>query len=365
MASLPINLPGLRIQSISSCDKRILIFAATIRRRATCPACGKASRQVHSFYIRRPRDLPLSGVPVELRIQVRRFRCQESRCRKKTFAERLPDLLPPYSRRTARLTLALRHIGFALSGEAGARLAHRLAMPVSGDTLIRIILRTPMSLPETTQIIGVDDWAWRKGNSYGTVLVDLEAHRIIELLPDRTAKTLAECLKKYPAVRILTRDRSMEYASGMRLGAPDALQIADRWHLIRNLAQMTERLHSRLRKHIKGHSDERTSPNESRRFARSAGEEELRNISRAKKQKRYEIIKYLHTKGLSIRQTARTLGISTSTVNRFLNGENPAERRQRASIIDPYLDYLERRWKEGCENAAQLWREIKDQGVCR
>lgn len=259
-----------------------------------------------------------------------------------------------------RLTTALRHIGFALGGATGARLATRLAMPVSGATLLRIVISTPIAAPGTPKVMGVDDWAWRRGHRYGTILVDLETHRVLELLPDRTADTLATCLRAYPSAQVLARDRSVEYAAAMQAGRPEAMQIADRWHLLRNLGQMAERLHTPLRAHLKQLPPTRVASQ--RRFARSGGEEEERRLRRARREKRRELVLYLHARGLSLRQIARTLGVSRYLVSQYVHGEQPARRAQRASIIDPYLDYLEARWRAGCENAQQLWREIKAQG---
>jgi transposase len=161
--------------------------------------------------------------------------------------EVFPDLLEKYARRTVRLGKAQATIAFALGGQAGSRLASKLHMPISGDTLLRIIRKTSRQGPAEPEVIGVDDWAKRRGRVYGTILVDLEHHRVIDLLPDRTAETLAQWLRNHRGVRIVARDRSLEYARGISAGAPQAIQVADRWHLLVNLREALERLLDRLR----------------------------------------------------------------------------------------------------------------------
>jgi hypothetical protein len=172
---------------------------------------------------------------------VRRFYCRNAKCARRTFAERLPGLVAPYARRTYRLATAQAQVGVALGGEAGSRLLQHLAMPVSPDTVLRLVHRLPLPAPDPPRVVGVDDWAIRKRCSYGTVVVDLERHRVLDLLPDRTAETLAEWLRDHPGIEAVARDRSTEYARGITLGAPKAIQTADRWHLLANMRQAVER----------------------------------------------------------------------------------------------------------------------------
>lgn len=357
MASLRFHIPGFRVQSAHHNAHQLVIIASSKSKRAVCPDCRKSSRRVHAYYTRKPKDLPVTGMPALLVLRVRRFKCLFTSCERKTFSEPLVDFLPHRARRTTRLTEALRHIGFALSGAAGARLAVKLGMPVSGNTLIRILLATPRPHGDDPEIIGVDDWAWRRGHHYGTILVDLERRRPLDLLPDRKADSLAAALKGYPSATLLTRDRSTEYASGMRMGLPGALQIADRWHLVRNVRDMTIRLHARLRKlqYVAPH-------NGGRRFTRSSGQEKERQERKRRYERRKEMAIHLHAKGLSTRQIAKLLRMGRQTIGRYVNGEHASGRTPRTSIIDPYVAYLESRWREGCHNAAQLWREIKEQG---
>lgn len=360
MTSLPVYLPGFRIRSVLETPNQLWIHASACGKQARCPSCGLRSRRVHSYYTRKPRDLPALGRSIRLVLRVRRFRCRSTTCSQATFSERLPDLLPVRARRTERLTRALQHIGFALGGAAGARLAMHLGIPVSGATLLRIVLATPLPTADALRVFGVDDWAWCKGHQYGTILVDLEARRVLELLPDRTATTLTTWLAAHPSVQILTRDRSTEYAAGMHAGRPEACQIADRWHLLRNVSQMAERLHARLRHMFKDLPEEDRT--QTRPFARSSGEEEQRRLNKTRRQRRKSLVRYLYAQGMSMRKIAQTLDLNRTTVARYVHDEAPTRRALRASILDPYLDYLKTRWQEGCTNAQQLWREIKAQG---
>lgn len=152
---------------------------------APCPACGRPSRHVHSHYVRRLGDLPWQGRVGQLDLQVRRFRCATPECPRRIFAECLPDISLPRVRRTVRLTAAQRRIALSTGGEAGARLAGRLGMPVSEDTLLRLIRAAELPSVPMPRVIGIDDWAWRRGQSYGTLVVDLERNRPIDVLPDR------------------------------------------------------------------------------------------------------------------------------------------------------------------------------------
>jgi transposase len=241
-ATLLADPSAIKLTYIRPAADSITIVVKTILPHSSCPLCGRHSTLVHSRYMRRIANLPWQGISVILELHTRRFRCGNTLCQRHIFCERLPQVVAAYARKTVRLNDALRLIGFLIGGEAGARAAIRLSMGASPDTLIRRVRQTTMPMMPTPRVLGVDDWAKRKGQSYGTILVDLERRRPVDLLPDREAGTLAAWLKAHTGVDVVTRDRSRAYAEGITDGAPSALQIADRFHILKNLSEALERL---------------------------------------------------------------------------------------------------------------------------
>jgi len=365
-------MPGCSIERITPDGPGFLRIAAHgTRPGGRCPDCGRASRAVHSRYHRRPADLPSLGRVVGVELRVRRFYCRNAACARRTFAERLPELLAPRARRTGRLAEAQGRVGVALGGEAGARLLQGLAMATSADTVLRLVRGLPLPEPEPPRAVGVDDWAVRKGRSYGTILVDLERRRALDLLPDRTATTLAEWLRCRPGIGVVARDRSTEYARGIALGAPGAMQVADRWHLLANMRQVLERwlaaAHARLRRLPPGpgipadaRPGARTGP-----FRRTRAEAAARDGRRARWVALYEEVRRRHAAGEKLLAIARAMGLAVGTVRKYAYAESfpvPETRPLRPSILDPYLARLEARLAEGCENGLALWRELRAAG---
>ena len=376
MTTLPIRfaLPGFAVDAVKETTQGIEIHAHAIRPEALCPACGSPSISVHSTYNRTLRDLPCSTYAVRLVLSLRRFRCRNATCTRQTFAEPLTELAPAFARRTDRLTTILQAIGFTIGGEAGSRLTTDLRLQTSADTLLRIVRRMRLAEVPTPRVLGVDDWAQTKGCVYGTILVDLEQHRVIDLLADRTAETLTTWLQAHPGIEIITRDRSLAYARGIAEGAPDARQVADRWHLLRNLREALERLLNRFHaqlSHLPVPSNSEGSTQtpavqRPRRLRTVTKSERIRQqASRARRQERYEAVHALAARGVSERQIARRLGMARGTVRTFLQAEafpERALRRAAPSIIDPFIPYLQERWDAGCTNASGLWREIRKRG---
>jgi transposase len=353
---------SLAVTALEFTGECVVIHARTTSDTALCPTCQTASCRVHSHYTRTLADLPWAGMPVSLQVVVRRFRCPEPDCPQVIFAERLGEVAQVYARRMARQQDILLMLAYALGGEAGARLAWELACGVSADTLLRVIRRAPEPILEPPTVLGVDDWAWRKGHRYGTILVDLERHRVIDLLPDRSAASFAAWLREHAGIRIISRDRGGDYIYGARAGAPDAVQVADRFHLFMNLSESVERIFKRFAPQI----GEVPAPGTARWAAPPRNDREVkRDLTQSRTAQRYETIQAMKARGMSQRAIARELGMHRQTVQRYVKAETAPVRVRRASrkgILAPYEDYLRTRWQEGERNGMALWREIVAQG---
>ncbi len=227
MTLLPTS-PGLQLENIAIDAGTVSLSVASTYPLAVCPVCDSSSGRLHSHYLRTVSDLPWGGRSVTLSLRVRRFRCSDPRCPREIIAERLPSVVQPYARKMSRLREILLLVGLALGGEAGVRLAERLGMKASPSTLLRRLHSTALPSFPLPEVIGVDDFAVLKGRKYGTIIVDLERHRPIELLEDRSAETLSAWLKQYPKLRIIGRDRSTEYERGIEQGAPQVVEVLDR-----------------------------------------------------------------------------------------------------------------------------------------
>jgi len=237
----------LRVVCLTASDAAITMVVCTKAAEAPCPRCGQASHRAHSRYQRTLADLPWNGLAVQVRLQAHRFFCDNRACEQRIFTERIPTGAAPYARRTNRLAAWCTQVAFALGGVPGARLLRHSGCALSRQTLLRqTLLRQIRSFPvasgPTPTVLWVDDCAFRKGRTSGTMFVDLEQHRVVDLLPERSADAVATWLNAHPGVQIVSRDRGGEYAEGAKRGAPEALQVADRFHLLRHLGDVTRRV---------------------------------------------------------------------------------------------------------------------------
>ena len=378
---------SLNIRQVEFDSQALILHVVATTRGASCPECQTKNDRLHSYYYRQPADLPCVGQAVRLQIEVRRFFCDNKLCPKVTFAEQFPALLAPRARRTTRLAKDQQRVAFEVSAESGARILGWLKMAVSPDTLLRLVWRAPEPMVDTPRVLGVDDWAMKKRCSYGTILVDLEARQVIDLLPDRKAETLETWLKDHAGVEVISRDRGKEYIKGASGGAPDAIQVADRWHLINNLREALEGLMMEKPDCLKaaGEKDEEedvsTASNKSATMLESVEQAKLspdkevkrpitkaeaqKRARRARKQERYELVRALHQQGFSIHNIANHSGIARRTVRKYINVDSCPfypDGRQRRSKLDPFRRYLTERWRDGYRNGSQLWREIQEMG---
>jgi transposase len=307
---------------------------------------------------------------------VGRFRCRNSLCPRKIFCERLPQIARAYGRQTERAVEIVRLLGYVAGGLPGQRLLARLAIAASDDTVLRRVREQPSAEVSVTSIrhLGVDDWAWRKGQVYGTILVDLDFHRVIDLLPERTAESFAAWLKQHPEIVTIARDRGGLYAEGAARGAPQSQQIADRFHLLVNLSATMERV-------LEEHSRQLIVPC-AEEPATQAPQAKVGNfikdgppplppritsaqLRRQRRWERYQQVVALYHCGHSQAAISRTLGIGRKTVRRWLRHGQFPERKpphRPASKVSEFAAYLQQRWNEGCHNASRLYREIRQQG---
>ncbi len=235
----------VEVEEVEHAADVLEVKARTVRRSSRCPRCQKRASRRHSFYTRQLADLPCLGAKNQVRIRCQRFFCDNDGCEQRIFCERLHGVASVYARKSQRLRDYLGSIAFALGGKAGAALAEAGGMMTSGTSLLRLIRATTLAPRATPRVLGIDDWSLRKGRTYGTLLVDLEQHVVVDVSQGRDAGTLATWLVEHPGVDIISRDRSGDYAQGARLGAPEAIQIADRWHLLKNTSTMVERFLTR------------------------------------------------------------------------------------------------------------------------
>jgi transposase len=361
---------GLEMTSVGEMAEEVIVCVTSQRPSSPCPQCSVSSFAIHSFYRRHPQDLPCIGRPIRLILTVRKFFCRNPNCHRKVFTERLPDFVAVSSRLTMRLRTAVQEIGFETSGKGGERLGGKLGMPVSDVTLLSSLFLVP--LPEIGQVhvVGVDDWSWRRGKRFGTILVNLETHKIVDLLDDREAESVRQWLAAHPEVDVVSRDRGLVYLNAATLGAPQATQVVDRWHLISNLGDAVEefliRAHIRLSDAKVSQQKEQATEKPLSSFSATPASQRKSQAHLLRKWKIYERVQEFHATGMSLRKIGEELGLARNTVRKYLRQApeppRPTPRPLRASQLDPYEDYLLQRWSQGERNAAQLHREIRERG---
>lgn len=358
----PTLLPDptcLHLLQLEAEGKVIIATMKTTAEVARCPLCDARSEKVHSRYVRVLADLPWMSCTMRLRLHTRRFFCTNLECQRTIFTERLPNVVAPYARRTLRLASVLTVIAFAVGGEAGRRLAQELGLTTSPDTLLRLIHAAPEEVRPTPRVLGVDDFSFLRARKFGTILIDLEKRIPVEILPDREAETLAAWLTSHLGVELISRDRGGAYAEGARIGAPQARQIADRFHLLCNLSETLEAFFLNQRTALKDAAHDPAGPTpvqaeprpaSLRRVAGTTKKQEAKSEALHRERvERYHQVHELRSQHQRVTDIASQLGMATRTVEHYLKMDHPPERirvmhrKGRPKKVAPFQDYLLKR----------------------
>ena len=376
------GVAGVRVERLWREGTTLHLVAVGTRRRARCPLCQRRSKRPHSHYDRTLADLPCGGARVVVHLRVRRFVCRVPWCRRKIFAERLPDLVAPFARRTARLSAHALRTAFDLGGEPGAAHLAAEGIQASARTLLRLVRVAPLPPAGPVRVLGLDDWARRRGRTYATILVNLETHVIIDLLPDREVATVATWLAGHPEIEVVSRDRAGAYAEAIRQGAPQAVQVADRWHVLKNLGDAVERALVRHHQALRMTAEEILRAEQEQRPPRSVAvpmdtildppgtlpstplerATSERDARRAHRQARYDEVQALLGAGLSLAEIARRLHLARKTVRTLAHAPACPTPAPRPHLLAPFEPYLRHRWAQGCRNARGLFDEVRARG---
>ena len=325
---------------------------------ACCRSCGTIATRVHSRYRRHLDDMAVAGQPVVIHLTVRRFYCPAVDCERRTFAEQVPRLTWRYGRRTPVARRVLEAIGLALGGRAGARLAAAAGIAAGRATLLRLVRALPAPALATPVVLGIDDFALRRGTSYGTVLADMVTRRPVDLLAGRHAQVVADWLAAHPGVQVICRDRASAYAEGARAGAPAAVQVADRWHLWHNLTEAAEKCVTAHQACLREPAGPPGPPTQ-------APETGAPTALVTRIQERYAAVQELIASGTGHKPAARQLGLALNTVKRYAraaSAEDLLESAARPSNLDDFKPYLHQRISQGQASPVRLFEEIHSQG---
>jgi transposase len=374
-------LPNATTLHLDACDvddatAQITLAVRSTQAAALCPLCTTPTRRIHSHYDRTLADLPWAHYRVRLQLRVRQWFCRNRHCRRRIFTERLPTVTAPWARRTLRLAQRFIALGMAVGGKAGGRLSQDWRLAVSRNTLLRLLRRLPVPSLPTPPVLGGDDFALRKRQTYGTILVDLEQRQPVALLPDRTAETLAQWLQEHPGVEVIARDRASAYAEGARQGASTATQVADRFHLLQNLREALDQVfltHSQALDAVNALVGQQPVPLSDGALAVPVPPHDIplpaqqRAAQRqARRQALHQQVWTLHRQGWTAPAIAQQVGLSLRTVQRDLRTTTFAGRRRRSDLgdrgLNPYKPSLLERWNAGCYTAMRLFRALRQRG---
>ena len=368
----------LRLEACAVDDAaaQITLRVRSTQATAPCPLCTTPAQRIHSHYERTLADLPWAAYRVRLQLRVRKWFCGNRRCGRRIFTERLPTIAAPWARRTLRLAQRLVALGMALGGTAGVRLSSAWDLTVSRNTLLRGLRWLPLPVLPTPRVLGVDDFALRTRHTYGTILVDLERRQPVALLPERTADTVAQWLQEHPGVEVIARDRSSAYAEGARQGAPAAIQVADRFHVLQNLREALDQVfltHGKALDAVNDLARQQPVPLSDEAMAVPVPPHDIPRPAQqraaqrqARRQALHTPVWTLHQQGWTGAAIAQHVGLSLRTVQRDLRSATFAGRKRRSdagdSLLTPYKPYLLERWNAGCYTAMRLFRDLQQCG---
>ena len=354
--------PGVKVQGITQNDEESWVVTADARPVGVCPDCGTRSSFRHGRRSRQLADLPIQGQAVKVRLTVTRWQCRHRKCVRRTFSDQFPTIAPPYARRTCRLAEIVGLLGHGMGGRPAEYLMHRLGMPVSDDTILRHLKRNaPRSAKDDNiRILGIDDWSWRRSSHYGTIMVDLEKRSVVDVLDDRSVKSVKAWLQERPSIEIVSRDRCGLYSQAAREGAPQAKQVADRFHLVENFqsaikAQMSFYGHGNVRPILS--EDKIASARSQRHFARVAHRQSRKEI--------FDELHALRRRGLSYSEIGRRTGYDRRSVANWLASSAPRDRNRAAlKPTSPlyFEKFLAECWKNGNRNGRHLFHDVRNQG---
>jgi len=373
----------------------LTIYLKATQTTALCPGCNQLATKIQSRYQRRLADLNWANCRVQLNLRSRRFFCPTTDCPRRVFCERLPELTQVYARRTNRLTNWLTDLAKALGSRPAARLALKQNLLTSRSSLLRLLAKLELKPYPTPRVVGVDEFALKKGQTYATILVDLEKHQPIEVLADDSSETFGKWLAEHPGIEVISRDRDGSYAKAARKMAPQALQVADRFHILASLRQYVADYFKRTKiwqaapkpaEKVEVNNIGAEKPplksvdlpplaESSIELATNlkmehslTKEAQLKAERYQNRLSRYQKVRELAEEGLSSREIARELRLDKITINRYLKAEDAQEaigskpKEPRPSLLDPYKVYLYQRWCEDQPTIKELQQELRSQG---
>ncbi|CAN7726668.1 MULTISPECIES: ISL3 family transposase [Ensifer] len=354
--------PGVKVLGITLQDEENWVVSAAAKPVGICPDCGTQSRHRHGWHNRRLQDLPVQGQVVKIELALNRWQCRHRKCGRRTFTDRVPEIASPYMRRTERMAEIVDLVGHRMGGRPGEHLMHRLGMPVSDDTILRQLKRgNPASTrKDTVRVVGIDDWSWRHSSRYGTIMVDLERHSVVDILEDRSVESAKSWLQERPTIEVVSRDRCGLYAQAAREGAPQALQVADRFHLVQNLREAIKEQMS-----VYGHANVRPILSEDAIASARSQQRRARLAHRQSRQEIFDTFQALRQQGLTYSEIARRTGNERRSIANWLTSNAPRDRNRAA--LNPtsplYFEaFLAECWKDGNRVGRHLFYDIKNRG---